>query len=63
MLKRYDVEIETSQGYGMYSGDEYHDLVCRESKSGEWVKAKEAVRLEDKIVRMQRRIDQLEGRI
>lgn len=44
-------------------GEEYTEIVTNESKSGEWVKATDAIKLQDRIERMQKRIDKLEGRI
>jgi hypothetical protein len=63
MLKRHTVKIETSYAGGIYDGDEYHDLVSYEDETGRWVLAKDVEKLEDKIKRMQKRIDKLEGRV
>lgn len=67
-MKRYNIDIETTYGRGIYDGDEYHDLRIRENDAGEWVKASEAEhletknsKLESKIERMQAYIDKLEG--
>jgi hypothetical protein len=61
-MKRYDIDIETTYGRGMYDGDEYSTLRIREGENGEWVKASEAEKMKDQIYRMQKRIDALEGR-
>lgn len=61
-MKRYNVKLETSYGRGYYDGDVYTDLQTSESKTGEWVKATEALKLQHRINRMQKRIDKLEGR-
>lgn len=61
-MKFYDIDIETSYGSGIYDGDKYSDLRVRERKAGEWVKAKDALKLQERIDRMQKRIDKLEGR-
>lgn len=63
MLKRHTVKIEKEYGTGWYDGDVYYDLVSVEDAKGRWVLAKDVEKLEDKIKRMQRRIDRLEGRI
>lgn len=61
-MKRYDIDIETTYGHGMYDGDEYSTLRIREGEKGQWVKASEAEKMKDRIYRMQKRIDDLEGR-
>lgn len=62
-MKRYTVKIVTEYGRGMYDGDEYSYLETLEDAKGSWVLAKDVEKLEDKIKRMQRRIDMLEGRV
>jgi hypothetical protein len=63
MIKRHTVKIEKEYGTGWYDGEVYHDLVSREDSNGCWVLASDVAKLEDKIKRMQKRIDKLEGRV
>lgn len=54
-MKRYNIWLDKS-----YEGDEtYYDLEIQQDKDGEWVKADVALK---KIERIQKRIDELEGR-
>lgn len=62
-MKRYNIDIEISYGTGLYDGDEYADIRIRDDKDGEWVKAIDVDQLISKIKRMQKRIDEHEGRI
>lgn len=66
-MDRYKIVIEVTYAGGMYDGDEYHDLRTRKDENGDWVRysdvKKELDRLKDKTHRMQKRIDQHEGRI
>lgn len=66
-MDRYKIDIEVTYGTGYYDGDEYHDLRVRKDETGDWVRfsdvQKELDRLKDKTRRMQKRIDQHEGRI
>lgn len=59
-MKRYNVILEKE--YDRWDDYTWHSLEVKEDKKGEWVKACEAIKLEKKIERMQRRIDKLEGR-
>lgn len=61
MLKRHKVEIEREQD--PWSDWIWTSLISREDPKGNWVLAEDVKKLEDKIKRMQRRIDKLEGRI
>lgn len=65
-MDRYKIDIEVSYGSGWYDGDEYHDLRTQKDENGDWVRysdvKKELDRLKDKTRRMQKRIDQHEGR-
>lgn len=55
-MKRYNIWLDKWR-----EGDEtYYDLETQADKNGEWVKAEVAL---DKIKRMQKRIDELEGRV
>lgn len=55
-MKRYNIWLEKWR-----EGEEtYYDLETQADKNGEWVKAEVAL---DKIKRMQKRIDELEGRV
>lgn len=55
-MKRYNIWLDKWR-----EGDEtYYDLETQVDKNGEWVKAEVAL---DKIKRMQKRIDELEGRV
>lgn len=60
-MKRYNVILE--KDYDCWDDYTSYDLKVKEDKKGEWVKACEAIKLEKKIERMQRRIDMLEGRV
>lgn len=66
-MKKYKIYIERSYGTGWYDGDEYADLEIRESVDGTWYSVSEVdkhlAKLKDKLWRMQKRIDKLEGRI
>lgn len=59
-LKRYSVELHT--WYEWHSEESYTELLTCETPKGEWVKACEAIKLQKQIVRMQARINRLEGR-
>lgn len=55
-MKRYNIWLDKWR-----EGDEtYYELETQTDKNGEWVKAEVAL---DKIKRMQKRIDELEGRV
>ncbi|ATN92831.1 hypothetical protein QGX11_gp068 [Pseudomonas phage PPSC2] len=62
-LKRHRVFIDKEYGTGWSDGEVYHSLESREDTTGCWVRAKDVAKLEDKIKRMQKRIDMLEGRV
>lgn len=62
-MKRFNVKLETEYGMGYYDGEVYTNLVVTESKTGQYTLSKDTDKLLSKIKRMQRRIDQLQGRI
>jgi len=59
-MKRYSVELHS--WYEWHSEEPYTELLTSETPDGEWVKATEALKLQHRIERMQKRIDKLEGR-
>lgn len=59
-MKRYNSRIES--WFEWHSEEPYTELQTSESKTGEWVKATDALKLQRRINRMQERIDKLEGR-
>lgn len=65
-MKRYKIYIEKTYGTGWYDGDEYSELEIRESEDGTWYRVSDVndhlAKLKDKVYRMQKRIDKLEGR-
>lgn len=62
-IKRHTVFIDKDYGTGWYDGEVYCSLESREDDKGRWVLAKDVEKLEERVKRMQRRIDKLEGRI
>ncbi|AHJ87392.1 hypothetical protein phiPsa374_132 [Pseudomonas phage phiPsa374] len=65
-MTRYKIFIERTYGTGWYDGDEYCDLEVRPDPFGPWYKVTEVDKLlakqKDKMQRMQKYIDKLEGR-
>lgn len=60
--KRFSVELDTWTEYYWDDSNEYTEIKVVESSTGEWVKSREYELLYKKTLRMQRRIDKLEGR-
>lgn len=70
MVRKYNPEVKTEYGRGMYDGDEYHDAVMKEQQHGKWVKLEtfenvtrsqrgEIKRQQDHIRALQARIKEL----
>lgn len=59
-MTRYDIEIYTWAE--AWSEMEFHELRANVQEKGEWVKASYALKLKHRIDRMQKRLDELEGR-
>lgn len=60
-MKRFDVRIHTWSE--SWSESDFSELQVNENKKGEWVKATDALKLQHRIERMQKRLDILEGRV
>lgn len=61
-MKRYEQHTSVEYGTGYYDGEKYEYHEMHQSETGEWVKAEDALKLQHRIKRMQKRIDKLEGR-
>jgi len=70
MVRKYNPEVKTEYGRGMYDGDQYHDAVMKEEQHGKWVKLEtfenvtrsqrgEIKRQQDHIRALQERIKEL----
>lgn len=59
-MKRFNIRIHTWTE--SWCDGEFSELQVNENKTGKWVKATEALKMQDRIRRMQKRIDKLEGR-
>lgn len=59
-MKRYFINLH--QWYEWHSEEPYTELLVVAADEGEWVKAHDALKLQHRIDRMQKRLDKLEGR-
>lgn len=62
MVTRFEEYTDVEYGTGWYDGERYEYHGLRESDEGQWVKYSDFEKLNKRIVRMQKRIDKLEGR-
>lgn len=66
-MDKWKVVLEKDYGTGWYDGEVYTDIVSYKSETGVWYSViavdKHIEKLQDRIRRMQKRIDKLEGRI
>lgn len=59
-MKRYDIRIHCWTE--SWCEGEFSELQVKKNKLGEWVKSHDALKLQHRIDRMQKRLDKLEGR-